>query len=152
MWGNQFWNVAPGLKVNAGGSEDLGLDTPTWTGVQGMRIQYCDPTPTNGQSRIGWIYTSAGWSEELAASTVLQGSATYDPANLVDGAGATTTVTVTSAALGDIADASFSLDVQGITVTAWVSAANTVSVRFQNETGGAIDLASGTLRARVRKQ
>jgi hypothetical protein len=76
-----------------------------------------------------------------------RGSATYDPANLVDGAGATTTVTVTGAALGDIAQASFSLDLQGITLTAWVSAANTVSVRFQNETGGAIDLASGTLTA-----
>jgi hypothetical protein len=79
------------------------------------------------------------------------GSATYDPANLADGAGATTTVTVTGAALGDFAQASFSNDLQGITLTAWVSAANTVSVRFQNESGGALDLASGTLRARAFK-
>lgn len=55
----------------------------------------------------------------------------------------------TVAALGDVAVASFSLDLQGITVTAWVSAANTVSVRFQNESGGALDLGSGTLRAVV---
>lgn len=75
------------------------------------------------------------------------GEATYDPPNLVDGAGTTTTVTVPGALLGDKAMASFSLDVQGITVTADVSAANTVAVRFQNETGGAVDLASGTLRA-----
>jgi hypothetical protein len=40
---------------------------------------------------------------------------------------------------------------QGITLTAWVSAADTVSARFQNETGGALDVASGTLRIRVRK-
>ena len=79
------------------------------------------------------------------------GSATYDPASLVDGAGATTTVTVTGAALGDFAQASFSLDLQGITLTAWVSAANTVSVRFQNETTGTLDLGSGTLRARAFK-
>lgn len=79
-----------------------------------------------------------------------RGSATYDPANLADGAGVTTTVTVTGAALGDIAEASFSLDLQGILLTAWVSAANTVSVRFQNETGGAIDLASGTIIATAR--
>jgi len=84
-------------------------------------------------------------------NTALDGSATYDPPNLVDGDGATTTVTVTSAAVGDYAMASFSNDLQGITLTAWVSAANTVSVRFQNETGGTIDLASGTLRARVEK-
>jgi hypothetical protein len=60
-------------------------------------------------------------------------------------------VTVTGAALGDFARASFSLNLQGITVTAWVSAADTVSVRFQNESGGALDLASGTLRVKVEK-
>lgn len=94
--------------------------------------------------------TSAGTGSEVRR--LYKGSATYDPPNLADGAGATTTVTVTGAALGDFVDGvSFSLDLQGITVTAWVSSANTVSVRFQNETGGAIDLASGTLSARVRK-
>lgn len=82
----------------------------------------------------------------------LTGSATYDPPSLADAAGATTTVTVTGAALGDYVEAvSFDKDLQGITLTAYVSAANTVSVRFQNESGGVLDLASGTLRARVRK-
>jgi hypothetical protein len=79
----------------------------------------------------------------------LTGSATYDPPSLADGAGATTTVTVTGAALGQFARAAFSLDTQGITITAWVSSTNTVSVRFQNESGGLLDLASGTLSARV---
>ncbi len=80
---------------------------------------------------------------------ILRGSATYDPPNLVDGAGATTTVTVTGAALGDYVEGvSFSNDLQGITVTAWVSAPDAVSVRFQNESGGTLDLPSGTLRAR----
>lgn len=82
-------------------------------------------------------------------STVLSGSATFDPPSLVDGQGTTTTVTVTGAALGGFARVSFSLDLQGITVTAYVSAANTVAVRFQNESGGTLDIASGTLRARV---
>lgn len=79
----------------------------------------------------------------------LFGKATYDPPSLTDGNGATTTVTVTGAAVGDEAQAAFSNALQGITVTAWVSATNTVSVRFQNETGGTLDLASGTLRAFV---
>lgn len=79
------------------------------------------------------------------------GSATYDPGSLADGVGATTTVTATGAALGDSASATFSLDLQGITLTAWVSAANTVSVRFQNESGGTLDLASGTLRVRASR-
>jgi hypothetical protein len=88
----------------------------------------------------------------FASGSFIAGSATYDPPNLVDGAGDTTTVTVTGAALGDSVDTvSFSLDLQSITVTGYVSAANTVSVRFQNESGGTLDLGSGTLRVRVRK-
>jgi len=58
-------------------------------------------------------------------------------------------VTCTGAALGGFASASFSLDLQGITLSAYVSATNTVSVRFQNESGGTLDLASGTLKVRV---
>lgn len=84
---------------------------------------------------------------------ILFASATYDPPNLNDGAGAETDVTVTGAALGDYVDQiSFSVDTQGINLDGQVTALNTVTVRFQNETGGAIDLGSGTLRVRVRKQ
>lgn len=84
---------------------------------------------------------------------MLTGSATYDAANLVDGAGVTTTVAVTGAAVGDyVVGVSFGVDLQGLSVTAYVSATNTVSVRIQNETGGAIDLASTTVRAVVMKQ
>lgn len=78
-------------------------------------------------------------------------TATYDPPSLVDGAGTITTVSVPGAALGDFATATFSLDTAGLIVTAWVSAANTVSVRFQNETSVTVDLGSGTLTARVIK-
>lgn len=85
----------------------------------------------------------------VAIGKILSGSATFDPASLADGAGETTTVTVTGAALGDFALASFSLTTSGITITAWVSATNTVSVRFQNESGGVLDIASGTLKALV---
>lgn len=79
----------------------------------------------------------------------LTASATFDPAASADGAGETTTVTVTGAKLGDFAVASFSLDLQGYTVTAYVSADDTVSVRFQNESAAAPNIASGTLRVKV---
>lgn len=78
-------------------------------------------------------------------------SAVWDPANIVAGAGATQTVTVTGAALGDVAFCSFSLDQQGMQLTGYVSAGNTVACRLDNNTGGALDLASGTLRAWVMK-
>lgn len=111
---------------------------------------------SGGGSSVAYAYRNASASYERIGGDIwrtdsLLGSKTYDPASLADGAGATTTVTVTGAVLGDFVDrVSFSLDLQGITVTAWVSATDTVSVRFQNETGGVLDLASGTLRVQVR--
>lgn len=77
------------------------------------------------------------------------GSATYNPPNITSGSQATTTVTVTGAVLGNDALPSFSLDLQGLNLTAYVSSANTVTCVFSNLTGGAIDLASGILSARV---
>lgn len=98
------------------------------------------------------VYSVDATPTAFASGSFIAGSATYDPPSLNDGDGATTTITVTGAALGDSVDTvSFSLDLQGITVTAYVSAANTVSVRFQNESGGTLDLGSGTLSVRVRK-
>ncbi len=106
--------------------------------------------------RRGNVCNGAPWT--LAAGTVvldgqeLEGSATYDPPSLADGAGASTTVTVQGAELGDFAAASFGGDLLGITLTAYVSAANTVTVRFQNESAGIVDLGSSTLRVRVFKR
>ena len=56
------------------------------------------------------------------------------------------TLTVTGAAVGDYCLASFSVDLTGMTLLAWVSATNTVKFQFQNKTAGTLDLASGTVR------
>jgi len=87
-----------------------------------------------------------------AIGDLIFSSSTLDVASLLDAAGATSTVTVVGAALGDFVPfVSLSVDIQSITVTAWVSAANVVSVRFQNEAAATIDLASATLRLVVVK-
>lgn len=84
-----------------------------------------------------------------AAVGMIQGSAVYNTASLGDRAGATTTVAAIGAAIGDYSLVSFELDLVGITVTSYVSAADVVSVRIQNESGGTVDLASTTIRVRV---
>lgn len=94
---------------------------------------------------------TGGSSNSGYSSNFLTGSTTYDPPSLGDGAGTTTTVTVTGAVVGDYTQVTFSNDLQGITVTSWISSANTVSVRFQNESGGSLDLGSGILRVKVTK-
>ena len=79
------------------------------------------------------------------------GSKTYDWPNLASGAEQTTTVTVNGAALGQAAEASMSVDLAGTKLFAYVSAVNNVTVVQRNDTGGAVNLASGTLKARVRR-
>lgn len=90
-------------------------------------------------------------TRNVLLSTVLNGSATYDPPSLIDGSEASTTVSVVGAALGDFALASFSLSTAGIKLSAEVTATDTVMVNFSNHTGGTLDLSSGTLKARVWK-
>lgn len=80
---------------------------------------------------------------------VFNAQATIDPSSLLDGAGETKTATVAGATLGDFVLVAPPYDLQGITVTGWVSANSTVSIRIQNESGGTLDLASGTWRILV---
>lgn len=94
-----------------------------------------------------WSYTG-----KVAFDGGLRGSATLDPGNLAGGANQTSSVTVTGAAIGDMADASFSQVDLGMDWTAEVTSANTVTVRQSNRTGGAIDQASGTVKVAVWKQ
>lgn len=80
----------------------------------------------------------------------ISGTIVFDPGSLVDGAGETSSsVTVTGAALGDFAIVAAPYDLQGITATVYVDAANSAKIRLQNETTGTIDLASGTWKVKV---
>ena len=74
-------------------------------------------------------------------------TATLDAGSLVDGAGETDTVAVPGVALGDmVLGVSFAVDEAGMSVDAYVSAANVVSIRVQNESGSTVDLASCKIR------
>ena len=71
---------------------------------------------------------------------------TWDPGSLADGVGETSSaIVVPGAVLGStIVNCVAPYDLQGITLTAWVDAANSCKARLQNEAAGTIDLASGT--------
>lgn len=86
---------------------------------------------------------------KLAAVGFLEREITHNFGNLVDGAGESVDVPLPGAAMGDFAFASCSVDVQGMILNAAVTAAGVVTVRLQNETTGAINLASCTLRVGV---
>ncbi len=144
MGGGEILNWETGVDVNAGTS--IG---------SGVFISGCTTAVDIGTSASGKIDPAYGSNTTNAVRTTgvtidlprfLKASTTYDPASLNDGGGVTTTITATGALVGDQVDVSFSQDLQGILLTAWTTT-DTVNVRFQNETGGTIDLASGTLRA-----
>lgn len=102
-----------------------------------------------GGQWYGFVYESGTWYE-IACDQAFRASATYDPPNIAGPGQASTTVAVPGAALGDAATATFSLDLQLVELSAYVSAADTVTCLFKNGTAGAIDLGSGMLKVAVR--
>ena len=74
-------------------------------------------------------------------------TATLDTINLTDGTGVNDTVAVPGVALGDmVLGFSFGVDLAGMTLTSYVSAANTVTIRVQNESSGTVNLAPTKIR------
>lgn len=119
--------------------------------IRGVLTDYITYGPNVFQGGGATLHNIAG-SNNISCH-ILKGSATKNPGSLADGARESTTVTVTGAKLGDPVDGwSFSLDTQGVSFIPRVSAADTVTFELQNETGGVIDLGSGTLTAYVRAQ
>jgi len=94
------------------------------------------------------------WVMSSIRPPAIIGTKTFDVPNL--NAGSTTTTTIaalTGVALGDIVQASsFSLSLGGLIMTAYVSAASTVTFVFYNPTAAPIDLGSGELYCEIRKK
>jgi len=83
-------------------------------------------------------------------STYLNGSIAWNVGDILDGDEASQDITVTGAALGDfVSEVSSSLDILDLTMTANVTAANTVTVVLNNNTGGTVDALTPTITVRV---
>lgn len=96
-----------------------------------------------------YLYMTIADAVRRRVVTSLNGSTTYDAPSIAAGGTTTTTITVTGAALGDFAQASFGVSTQGLVVSASVTAADTETIVLYNPTGSAIDLASTTIRGAV---
>lgn len=107
---------------------------------------------------VGYNATNSSTPIDQSGSTltlagdVLEGTVTWNPPSIANGASSTTTITVNGAAFGDYVVASFNGDLSGLALNAYVSASNTVTAILLNNSGGAIDLGSATVRARVFKK
>ncbi len=128
------------MKAKAGVPDDSDLS------VVANNVIILDTTDSRLYARIGGTWKSVS----LYTGPELEASFTWNPGNLVDGAGETSAaVTVTGAVFGDYVMVAAPYDLQGITCNGYVSAADAVKVRLQNETTGALDLASGSWKVRV---
>ena len=111
-----------------------------------MTTVLTDITTINGQ--VAALNTTvAGHTTHLNGlpTARLSGSTAYNPPNLIPTATTTQAVAVVGATLGMAAQASFSLDLTGLELTAYVDSAGSVTAVLTNPTAGAIDLAAGTL-------
>lgn len=105
---------------------------------------------TTGTITIGT--TSTAWAQVAGLHGELDATFTWDPSSIASGSGLTSSdVSVAGAAFGDAVDVAAPYSLQGLTATAYVKSAGVVVVRLENQTGGAVDLASGTWRVRARK-
>jgi hypothetical protein len=97
------------------------------------------------------LVTKRAQFPDVFQNVIVYTDTAFDPANAATGSGtfASTDVTVTGAALGDVVLASFSVDTVDSAIVAAVTAANTVTVTVLNNTAGAVNLAAGTLRLYV---
>jgi hypothetical protein len=88
-------------------------------------------------------------AEEIFAFRVYNHSETFDPASIAAGAELSSDFTVTGAAVGDFVMVAPGVDLTDLNMSAFVSAADTVTVNLGNATVGAIDLASSTWKFKV---
>ncbi|RVG92101.1 hypothetical protein CN072_22325 [Sinorhizobium meliloti] len=96
-------------------------------------------------SIAGAVYADADFSSHIFIG---KARAVYNPPSLVNGASDTTTLTVAGAAVGDRVTVAFG-DTQGVTMAASVTAADIVSVRFQNNTGAMVDIVQSAIIVQV---
>lgn len=116
-------------------------------------------TGANNRLALGQNYSTAtgyaidGSTGDIALTGTFFGSATYDPPNIANGASTTTTVSVTNATPGNIAQAAFSTALpSGVTISkVEVTGTGSVTVTISNASGSDQNLAEGTLSVVVFK-
>lgn len=102
-------------------------------------------------SNVSTEVSDSGTTNYIETPRYLKGTKTWDPGSAGGSTAVSTTTTVTGAAMGDVVTNSFSLDLQSMIMSSYVSSSNTVTTILFNPTGAPIDLGSGTLKLFVWK-
>lgn len=136
-----FYNFA--FQLNIQGMQPM----VAYDSASTMRARFFNPTGvainlTSGRCR--WM--------NLGDYIKARNSAALDVPSLANGAGATLTIPVAGARLGDFAVFGVGSSFSNITTTAYVSADDTVSLHFHNATGGTNNPPSQTFHAAILEE
>jgi hypothetical protein len=138
------WLLIPGAGVAAGNLR------PYVVSISGLNVTVSVAASTT-VTGAAISYTAATFAE--FGNIKLQSTLSATPGTITSGSSyLSSAITVTGAVLGDIVIPSFSLDLVGCSISAYVSAANTAKVVITNNTGGSVTLGAGTLTVRCFKQ
>lgn len=146
--GSRYTNFAFDLnKLDSGEATDnngSNANTADWKNINSLSAV----SFTNNRGTVsGSDVLGTPWEKRLF------GTKTWDPASLNTFTETSTTVTVTGAAVGDIASCGqTTITADLLQLNCYVSAADTVRVVLRNISSGTIDVASGTLNAEVMKK
>lgn len=137
-----YWTLTTGADLAVGSQPDIQVLTNDATPFN-VDIAYMGVTFGEGGPAM---LTSPPLPQLLAASASF-----FNPPSIAPGGSTTTVIDAPGAVLGDFVTPSFGISLNGISLSAYVSADNFVTVVFANNTAGAIDLASGMVRALITK-
>lgn len=94
--------------------------------------------------------TSWAWIDLIRVTT--DASLVWDPGSITNGAALTSSaIAITGVAFGDFVVVAPPVDLAGLSCTGYVSSSGNVKITLANNTGSAVDLASGTWKVRVLK-
>lgn len=137
------------------GREEVSIVVPPTGGTVAWTIEVIAATAASqyvdiiGRPILAMVGTPVEAFPRWLSEQPLTASVSWNPASIAAAGSETTTVTVNGARLGDEVGVGLPYALNGLTLSAWVSAANTVSLRLDNPSAAAVDLASGTWRVSV---
>lgn len=140
FYGANAWSGGTGKITFARSGTNLALtrNRTLWQAGDWLEFEY--------NARLGKWTDVGGY-----ASDVLTAAMTLDAPSIANGETFLAAIAVPGAALGDRVEVAFGRSLKGMIASAYVSAADNVTVTLSNLTGAAIDLASTTVSVAVRR-
>jgi len=137
----QFGSTSKVCSVIGGLHSDISFDVGS-TGNTVLNAKYNRFNDGSTYSDLGSANEAIGVRNGATGFAYLAGAKTFAPGTIANGASVSTVFSVPGARFGYWAVAAYAADLQGVTISAYVSSADNVTAVFSNNTGSSKTLAS----------